>query len=122
MLVFDQFEEFFFEENTLAERRQFYTFLQYCIDQPWVKVVLALREDYLHHLLEVERIVNQISTMGDLDLLSRQVRYPPRQLLPYRRRSGDPSPHRRRPIPLRRGISAAAGGGFGCPNRRCAPD
>jgi tetratricopeptide (TPR) repeat protein len=76
VLVFDQFEEFFFEETTLAERRQFYAFLQYCIDQPWVKVVLAMREDYLHHLLEVERIVNQISAMGDLDLLSRQVRYP----------------------------------------------
>jgi hypothetical protein len=41
-----------------------------------VKVVLTLREDYLHHLLEVERVVNQIGPMTDLDLLSRAVRYP----------------------------------------------
>jgi WD40 repeat protein len=76
VFLFDQFEEFFFEEKSPEERRSFYEFLQFCIDQPWVKVVLTLREDYLHHLLEVERVVNQIGPMTDLDLLSRAVRYP----------------------------------------------
>lgn len=76
VLLFDQFEEFFFDEPDLDERRSFYTFLQHCIDQPWVKVVLALREDYLHHLIEAERIGNEVSRLGDLDLLSRSVRYP----------------------------------------------
>lgn len=79
ILVFDQFEEFFFDKMELADRRIFYEFLQRCIDQPWVKVVLALREDYLHHLLEAERIINQVSPMAgveNLDMLSREVRYP----------------------------------------------
>jgi WD40 repeat protein len=76
VFLFDQFEEFFFEEKSPEERRSFYEFLQFCIDQPWVKVVLTLREDYLHHLLEVERVVNQVGPMTDLDLLSRTVRYP----------------------------------------------
>jgi WD40 repeat protein len=76
VFLFDQFEEFFFEEKSPEERRSFYEFLQFCIDQPWVKVVLTLREDYLHHLLEVERVVNQVGPMTDLDLLSRAVRYP----------------------------------------------
>ncbi|MEM9003269.1 MAG: AAA family ATPase [Cyanobacteria bacterium P01_F01_bin.86] len=78
ILIFDQFEEFFFDKTDLADRRVFYEFLQKCIDQPWVKVVLALREDYLHHLLEAERIINQVSPMAgveNLDMLSREVRY-----------------------------------------------
>ncbi|MDB9524936.1 hypothetical protein PN498_02965 [Oscillatoria sp. CS-180] len=73
ILIFDQFEEFFFDKDDLAERRVFYDFLQQCLDQPFIKVVLALREDYLHHLVEVERIINL--TSPDWDLLSRDVRY-----------------------------------------------
>ncbi|MGF1521415.1 MAG: AAA family ATPase [Leptolyngbyaceae cyanobacterium] len=79
ILIFDQFEEFFFDRTELSDRRIFYEFLQKCIDQPWVKVVLSLREDYLHHLLEAERIINQVSPMAgveNLDMLSREVRYP----------------------------------------------
>lgn len=78
VLVFDQFEEFFFEKPKLIDRRPFYEFFQKCLDQPWVKVVLSLREDYLHHLLEMERIVNQVSPMAGaeaLDMLSLEVRY-----------------------------------------------
>lgn len=78
ILIFDQFEEFFFDKMDLAERRIFYEFFQKCIDQPWVKVVLSLREDYLHYLLELERIINQVSPMAGaeaLDLLSLEVRY-----------------------------------------------
>ncbi|MEM7648513.1 MAG: AAA family ATPase [Cyanobacteria bacterium P01_A01_bin.70] len=73
VLIFDQFEEFFFDKEALGDRRLFYDFLQQCIDLPSIKVVLALREDYLHHLLEAERIINRVSP--DWDLLSKDVRY-----------------------------------------------
>lgn len=73
VLLFDQFEEFFFDKDDLGDRRHFYEFLQQCLDLPNIKVVLALREDYLHHLLEAERLINRVSP--DWDLLSKDVRY-----------------------------------------------
>jgi hypothetical protein len=73
VLIFDQFEEFFVEAAELFQRRDFYTFLIDCLNTPYLKVVLALREDYLHYLLEIERgfdldIINN-------DILSRDYRY-----------------------------------------------
>ncbi|MDV3351020.1 hypothetical protein QGP82_20105 [Leptothoe sp. LEGE 181152] len=56
VLVFDQFEEFFFEFEQTAERRPFYDFLRSCLTMPYVKVLLSLREDYIHYLLECDRI------------------------------------------------------------------
>ena len=73
ILIFDQFEEFFFDKKEAGDRRQFYEFLQQCLDLPNIKVILALREDYLHHLLEAERIIHRVSP--DWDLLSKDVRY-----------------------------------------------
>jgi len=58
VLIFDQFEEFFFVYKDQTKRRQFYEFLQNCLNLPYVKVVLALREDYLHYLLELNRVTN----------------------------------------------------------------
>ncbi|MEM9090323.1 MAG: hypothetical protein AAGC93_16430, partial [Cyanobacteria bacterium P01_F01_bin.53] len=58
ILVFDQFEEFFFVYKELLERKTFYEFLQKCLNIPFVKVVLSLREDYLHYLLECNRLEN----------------------------------------------------------------
>jgi WD40 repeat protein/tetratricopeptide (TPR) repeat protein len=52
VLIFDQFEEFFFAHKEPSERKTFYAFLKQCLDIPYVKVVLSLREDYLHYLLE----------------------------------------------------------------------
>ncbi|OUL22986.1 hypothetical protein BV378_24115 [Nostoc sp. RF31YmG] len=52
VLIFDQFEEFFFACKEPKQRRQFYEFLQECLDIPFIKVILSLREDYLHYLLE----------------------------------------------------------------------
>ncbi|MEM9768092.1 MAG: hypothetical protein AAF892_09460, partial [Cyanobacteria bacterium P01_D01_bin.71] len=75
VLIFDQFEEFFFDDDEPRDRRQLYDFLGQCIDQPFVKVVLALREDYLHHLLDAERIINAATHLQDQDLLSRDQRY-----------------------------------------------
>jgi WD40 repeat protein len=56
VLIFDQFEEFFFVAKEPAKRRQFYEFLGICLNIPFVKVILSLREDYLHYLLECNRL------------------------------------------------------------------
>ncbi|MEO1400178.1 MAG: hypothetical protein AAFV72_02875 [Cyanobacteria bacterium J06635_1] len=58
VLIFDQFEEFFFEFETASERRPFYDFLRDCLSMPFIKVALSLREDYIHHLLECDRLTN----------------------------------------------------------------
>ena len=78
VLLFDQFEEFFFDRN-LEERREFYAFIEACLNLPWVKVILALREDYLHHLLELEnytQITAEGAVLKDGGVLSNDVRYP----------------------------------------------
>jgi hypothetical protein len=58
VLIFDQFEEFFFICTDLRERQQFYEFLRVCLNLPYVKVILSIREDYLHYLLECDRYTN----------------------------------------------------------------
>jgi WD40 repeat protein len=58
VLMFDQFEEFFFVYKELDKRRHFYDFLSICLDIPYIKLVLSLREDYLHYLLEYNRLNN----------------------------------------------------------------
>jgi WD40 repeat protein len=57
VLIFDQFEEFFFAYKDPAQRRPFFEFLRDCLDVPYVKVILSLREDYLHYLLECNRLI-----------------------------------------------------------------
>ncbi|AKG23673.1 nSTAND1 domain-containing NTPase [Calothrix sp. 336/3] len=56
ILIFDQFEEFFFVNKQAHERNQFYQFFSEILNIPYVKVILSLREDYLHYLLELERL------------------------------------------------------------------
>ena len=73
VLIFDQFEEFFFVCTNLAERSQFYDFLAQCLNLPFVKVILSLREDYLHYLLECERYSN-LNAINN-NILERQLRY-----------------------------------------------
>jgi WD40 repeat protein/tetratricopeptide (TPR) repeat protein len=55
LLIFDQFEEFFFICKDRVQRKKFYDFLRACLEIPYVKVILSLREDYLHYLLECTR-------------------------------------------------------------------
>jgi len=55
VLIFDQFEEFFFVCTDSKQRQDFYSFFRDCLDTPFVKVVLSMREDYLHYLLECDR-------------------------------------------------------------------
>lgn len=73
VLIFDQLEEFFAEVAPLDQRREFYQFLVACLNTAYVKVVLALREDALHSLLEIERGFN-LDVLNH-DILSRDYRY-----------------------------------------------
>ncbi|MBD2501704.1 WD40 domain-containing protein [Anabaena azotica] len=73
VLIFDQFEEFFFVYQDKAQRRDFYKFLQICLDIPFVKVVLSLREDYLHYLLELERLFDLGAVNNNI--LDKSIRY-----------------------------------------------
>ena len=73
VLIFDQFEEFFVDAAELPQRRDFYTFLIDCLNIPYLKVVLALREDYLHYLLELERGFD-LDILNN-DILSRDYRF-----------------------------------------------
>ncbi|MEC4985439.1 MAG: hypothetical protein SAJ37_15725 [Oscillatoria sp. PMC 1068.18] len=73
VLIFDQFEEFFLTCTEETERHQFYQFLRDCLNLPFVKVILSLREDYLHYLLQLENF-GKFETI-DNDILSRNIRY-----------------------------------------------
>ncbi|WP_044210258.1 WD40 domain-containing protein [Coleofasciculus chthonoplastes] len=63
VLIFDQFEEFFFIAKDQGKRQEFYRFLADCLDIPFVKLILSLREDYLHYLLEC----NRLNYLGAID-------------------------------------------------------
>ncbi|MDZ8185509.1 MAG: hypothetical protein RMX96_11720 [Nostoc sp. ChiSLP02] len=73
VLIFDQFEEFFFVYTEQGQRRAFYEFLRVCLDIPFVKVILSLREDYLHYLLELDRLYN-LTTINN-NILDKNIRY-----------------------------------------------
>ena len=76
VLVFDQFEEFFFVWKEPAERQIFFDFLRECLKIKYLKVVLSLREDYLHHLLEFSRPKNQAEFINNdilADILSKDI-------------------------------------------------
>ncbi len=92
VLIFDQFEEFFFTWERPSQRQQFFQFLRICWQIPFVKVILSMREDYLHLLLEAESAFAEVeSSLTDsldlnqaelydlpesIDILSRHFRYP----------------------------------------------
>ena len=78
VLIFDQFEEFFFVYQEQTERQAFYDFLRRCLTTNDVKIILSLREDYLHYLLELERkFANEKNTdiVNNTDILSKDIRY-----------------------------------------------
>ncbi|NJL62628.1 MAG: hypothetical protein HC903_13375 [Methylacidiphilales bacterium] len=59
VLIFDQLEEFFVIHQDPRMRRAFYKFIRDCLEIPYVKIILSLREDYLHYLLECNnRLIN----------------------------------------------------------------
>lgn len=73
VLVFDQFEEFFFVATALHKRQEFYEFLRICLDIPFVKIILSLRTDFLHYLLECEQWC-KLDVINN-DILSKDIRY-----------------------------------------------
>ncbi|NEO22833.1 hypothetical protein [Moorena sp. SIO4A5] len=74
VLIFDQFEEFFFQYPQPQQRRVFYQFLKDCLDLEAVKVILALREDYIYYLLECNDRLISLDVVNN-DLLSKDVLY-----------------------------------------------
>ncbi|MGJ5633251.1 nSTAND1 domain-containing NTPase, partial [Nostoc sp. CALU 1950] len=74
VLIFDQFEEFFFVYSAPIERRRFFEFLADCLKILSVKVILSLREDYLHYLLECNRLPGMEIISNDI--LSKNTLYP----------------------------------------------
>jgi len=68
VLIFDQFEEFFFTHQP-QERQIFINFWQVCLQIANLKLVVSIREDYLHLLLELD------SGYVGIDILSRGFRY-----------------------------------------------
>jgi len=73
VLLFDQFEEFFFANPDQQTRLEFYRFLHDCLSGSFVKVLLSLREDYIHYLLECDRLANL--DMINNDILNKKIRY-----------------------------------------------
>ncbi|NER33581.1 MAG: hypothetical protein F6J93_05880 [Oscillatoria sp. SIO1A7] len=73
VLIFDQFEEFFFAIESLEERQIFYRLLQLCLDIPFSKLIFSLRIDFLHYLLEWERSSNLDAINNDI--LNKNFRY-----------------------------------------------
>jgi hypothetical protein len=51
----------------------FYAFLRSCLNLPFVKVILSLREDYLHYLLECDRFTN-LDVINQI-ILDKNIRY-----------------------------------------------
>ena len=74
VLIFDQFEEFFFEYPQPQQRRVFYQFLKDCLNLEAVKVILALREDYIYYLLECNDRLISLDVVNN-DILSKDVLY-----------------------------------------------
>lgn len=72
ILIFDQFERFFFVNPELDKRKAFCTFLSECLCKPFVKVIMSMRESYLHHLLEFGRMAD-LQGIGE-DILSKDIR------------------------------------------------
>ncbi|HIK03209.1 MAG TPA: ribosome assembly protein 4, partial [Trichormus sp. M33_DOE_039] len=73
VLVFDQFEEFFFVYTEPAQRQQFFEFLGSYLEVLSAKVILSLRVDYIHYLLECNDLPN-FKIIGN-DILSNNVLY-----------------------------------------------
>ncbi len=74
VLIFDQFEEFFLVCTKLEQRLPFYQFLRDCLSLGSVKVILSMRTDFLHYLLEGDRLTN-LEEIINYEILSKEVIY-----------------------------------------------
>ncbi|MGM0455082.1 MAG: AAA family ATPase [Cyanobacteriota bacterium] len=88
ILVFDQFEEFFFANPNPKDHHQFFNFLgtlcSNILELGALKVILSLRTDYIHRLL----VCNRISTMACIsqNILDKTVLYELNNLSPQQAR------------------------------------
>ncbi|MGD1714327.1 eIF2A-related protein [Dapis sp. BLCC M172] len=73
VIIFDQFEEFFFVNMEAKQKQEFAYFLQECLKISFVKIVLSLRSDYIHYLLEFNHLANL--EVINHDILSKNVIY-----------------------------------------------
>lgn len=73
VLIFDQFEEFFFGCADQKKKQQFDSFICDCLKVPFVKIILSLREDYLHRLLEFKHLGNR--EVINNNILDKNIRY-----------------------------------------------
>jgi WD40 repeat protein len=79
VLIFDQFEEFFFVCTEAEGRQKFWVFLRDALNIPFVKVILSLRSDYRHYLyyiLEWEQQTQSRDCSSILNsIISEEARY-----------------------------------------------
>ncbi|MCW9681038.1 PD40 domain-containing protein [Dolichospermum planctonicum UHCC 0167] len=73
VLIFDQLEEFFFGDTDGHQKQEFDKFISDCLSISFVKVILTLREDYLHRLLDF-KYVSSIETIKN-NILDKKFRY-----------------------------------------------
>ncbi|MEH1891671.1 MAG: hypothetical protein V7K92_20185 [Nostoc sp.] len=73
VLIFDQFEEFFFGYSDRNQKQEFDKFISDCLNIPFVKVILSLREDYLHRLLDFKHL-SALEAINN-NILDKHIRY-----------------------------------------------
>ncbi|WP_414569314.1 eIF2A-related protein [Nostoc sp. CCY 9925] len=73
VLIFDQFEEFFFGYSDRHQKQAFDKFISDCLQIPFVKVILSLREDYLHRLLDFKHL-SSLEAINN-NILDNNIRY-----------------------------------------------
>jgi WD40 repeat protein/tetratricopeptide (TPR) repeat protein len=75
VLILDQFEELFFINKHPTERREFYNLFSECLNISFVKIIISLREDYLHYLLEFERLSQEKkeNNLYDLRIINKNI-------------------------------------------------
>ncbi|MGB3511877.1 MAG: hypothetical protein WBA93_22100 [Microcoleaceae cyanobacterium] len=74
VLILDQFEELFTVCEKTTQRLPLYQFLHNCLSLSSVKVVLSVQIDYLHYLLEWERLTN-LEVVINSEILSKKTLY-----------------------------------------------
>ncbi|MCV3213318.1 hypothetical protein OGM63_07235 [Plectonema radiosum NIES-515] len=75
IIILDQFEELFFINKNPGNRREFYNFFAACLNFSFIKVIISIREDYLHYLLEFERMSqeNKQGRLYDLGIINKNI-------------------------------------------------
>ncbi len=69
VVIFDQFEDIFFIDQKPGQRnvaKNFFEFLSQCLDLPFIKIILSIREDYVHHLLIGSHLVKLKAINNDI--------------------------------------------------------